>query len=94
MSELAAIEDRALAELNAAADEAALRAWNTKYFGKQGEVLLAVKKVGSSRSGSRAVLAVRNASDGSALKRHRILLPGCDSTASRRVSAPPRGAGP
>jgi len=47
MSELAALRDRALAELNSCADEAALRAWNTKYFGKQGEVVLAVKKVGS-----------------------------------------------
>src|SRR5262249_13131446 len=47
MSELAALQDRALAELNACNDEAALRGWNTKYFGKQGEVLLAVKKVGS-----------------------------------------------
>jgi phenylalanyl-tRNA synthetase alpha chain len=47
MSELAALQDRALAELKACADEAALRAWNTKYFGKQGEVLLAVKKVGT-----------------------------------------------
>src|SRR5262249_6605555 len=47
MSELAALQDRAVAELNACSDEAALRAWNTKYFGKQGEVILAVKKVGS-----------------------------------------------
>src|SRR5262249_32723704 len=47
MSELAALQERALAELNAALDEASLRAWNTKYFGKQGEVLLAVKKVGT-----------------------------------------------
>jgi len=47
MSELTALQDRALAELNACSDEAALRAWNTKYFGKQGEVVLAVKKVGS-----------------------------------------------
>src|SRR5439155_1225615 len=46
-AELAALQARALAELNAAADEAALRAWNTKYFGKQGEMLLALKKVGS-----------------------------------------------
>ncbi len=46
-SELAALQERALAELQAANDEAALRAWNTRYFGKQGEVLLAVKKVGS-----------------------------------------------
>jgi phenylalanyl-tRNA synthetase alpha chain len=47
MSELAALQDRALAELAAARDEAALRAWHTKYFGRQGEVVLAVKKVGS-----------------------------------------------
>ena len=47
MSELAALHDRATAELNACPTEEALRAWNTKYFGKQGEVLLAVKKVGS-----------------------------------------------
>jgi phenylalanyl-tRNA synthetase alpha chain len=46
MSDLASLEERARAELQACADEAALRAWNTKYFGKQGEVLLAVKRVG------------------------------------------------
>jgi phenylalanyl-tRNA synthetase alpha chain len=47
MSELAALEQRAAAELSACGDEAALRAWNTKYFGKQGEVLQALKKVGT-----------------------------------------------
>src|SRR5438270_13590400 len=47
MSELAALQERALAELNSSADETALRAWYTKYLGKQGEVSLAVKKVGS-----------------------------------------------
>jgi phenylalanyl-tRNA synthetase alpha chain len=47
MSELAALQERALAELNGAADEESLRTWHTKYFGKQGEVLLAVKKVGT-----------------------------------------------
>jgi phenylalanyl-tRNA synthetase alpha chain len=47
MSDLASLEQRALTELQACSDEAALRAWNTKYFGKQGEVLLAVKAVGS-----------------------------------------------
>jgi phenylalanyl-tRNA synthetase alpha chain len=47
MSELAALQERALNELNAACDEDMLRAWNTKYFGKQGEVVQAVKKVGS-----------------------------------------------
>src|SRR5262249_26234611 len=46
MSDLADLERRALEELNACADEAALRAWNTRYFGKQGEVLQAVKDVG------------------------------------------------
>jgi phenylalanyl-tRNA synthetase alpha chain len=46
-SELVALQERALTELQTAGDEAALRAWNTRYFGKQGEVLLAVKKVGS-----------------------------------------------
>ena len=46
MSDLASLLERALAELNACKDEAELRAWHTKYFGKQGEVLLAVKKIG------------------------------------------------
>ena len=47
MSDLASLEQRALAELHACADEMALRAWHTKYFGKNGEVVAAVKKVGS-----------------------------------------------
>jgi phenylalanyl-tRNA synthetase alpha chain len=46
MSTLAALLEKALAELKACADEAALRAWNTRYFGKQGEVVLAVKDIG------------------------------------------------
>jgi phenylalanyl-tRNA synthetase alpha chain len=46
MSDLSALEQRSLSELQACADESALRAWYTKYFGKQGEVTLAVKKVG------------------------------------------------
>jgi phenylalanyl-tRNA synthetase alpha chain len=46
MSLLQALEQRGLQELHACADEAALRAWNTKYFGKQGEVTLAIKRVG------------------------------------------------
>jgi phenylalanyl-tRNA synthetase alpha chain len=46
MSDLVSLEERARTELQGCADEAALRAWNTKYFGKQGEVLLAVKRVG------------------------------------------------
>jgi phenylalanyl-tRNA synthetase alpha chain len=45
MSDLASLEQRALAELEACADEAGLRAWNTKYFGKQGEVAQALRKV-------------------------------------------------
>jgi phenylalanyl-tRNA synthetase alpha chain len=47
MSDLAELEQRALTELRSCADEASLRAWNTRYFGKQGEVLLAVKAVGT-----------------------------------------------
>jgi phenylalanyl-tRNA synthetase alpha chain len=46
MSDLADLEQRALAELNGCADEAGLRAWNSKYFGKQGEVALAIKDIG------------------------------------------------
>src|SRR5438876_79308 len=47
MSDLAALEQRAQAELAACGDEAALRAWHTKYFGKSGEVLQALKGVGA-----------------------------------------------
>jgi phenylalanyl-tRNA synthetase alpha chain len=47
MSDLEALKQRALAELNGAADEQALREWNSRYFGKQGEVTLALKKVGA-----------------------------------------------
>src|SRR5438128_717880 len=46
MSNLATLEQRALAELQACPDESALRQWNSKYFGKQGEVALALKRVG------------------------------------------------
>ncbi len=46
MSELAALEQRALEELRGCGDEAALRAWHTRYFGDQGEVKLALKNVG------------------------------------------------
>jgi phenylalanyl-tRNA synthetase alpha chain len=46
MSPLASLEQRGLQELRDCADEAGLRAWNTKYFGKQGEVSLALKRVG------------------------------------------------
>jgi phenylalanyl-tRNA synthetase alpha chain len=47
MSNLASLEQRALAELNTCSDEDGLRAWHGKYFGKQGEVALAIKKVGT-----------------------------------------------
>jgi phenylalanyl-tRNA synthetase alpha chain len=47
MSDLAALEQRALDELTAAVDEVALRAWNTRYFGDKGEVPAALKKIGS-----------------------------------------------
>jgi phenylalanyl-tRNA synthetase alpha chain len=47
MSDLAALEQRALRELADCTDESLLRAWNTRYFGKQGEVLAAVKRVGT-----------------------------------------------
>jgi phenylalanyl-tRNA synthetase alpha chain len=45
--ELKALELSALAELHAAADEAALRAWNTKYFGDKGLVKAALSKIGA-----------------------------------------------
>src|SRR5262245_45056853 len=47
MNELADLEQRALAELGDCRDEAGLRAWHTRYFGKQGEVPQALKKVGA-----------------------------------------------
>jgi phenylalanyl-tRNA synthetase alpha chain len=46
MSDLATLEQRALAELQHCGDEEALREWNTRFFGKQGEMTLALKKVG------------------------------------------------
>ncbi len=45
MSDLATLERRAQEELTACGDEAALRAWNHKFFGKQGEVMQALKRV-------------------------------------------------
>jgi phenylalanyl-tRNA synthetase alpha chain len=47
MSDLEALEQRAIHELATTKDEAELRAWNSRYFGKQGEVALALKRVGS-----------------------------------------------
>lgn len=46
MSNLAELEQRAKTELAACADEPALRAWNTKYFGASGEVQAALKAIG------------------------------------------------
>jgi len=46
MSHLASLEQRARAELEGCADEAAVRSWHTRYFGKQGEVTLAIREVG------------------------------------------------
>jgi phenylalanyl-tRNA synthetase alpha chain len=46
-SELNDLEQRAVAELQACADVANLRAWHTKYFGDNGEVKTAMKKVGA-----------------------------------------------
>jgi phenylalanyl-tRNA synthetase alpha chain len=46
MSDLAALQQRALAELNACADEASLRTWHTRYFGKQGEVPQVLSQIG------------------------------------------------
>jgi phenylalanyl-tRNA synthetase alpha chain len=44
MSDLAALEQRALADLRACADEAALQAWGTRYL--KGEIPQALKEVG------------------------------------------------
>jgi phenylalanyl-tRNA synthetase alpha chain len=46
MSDLAALEQRALAELQDCSDEDALRAWHTRYFGKTGEVVQALSGIG------------------------------------------------
>jgi phenylalanyl-tRNA synthetase alpha chain len=46
MNELDDLEKRGLAELRQCADLEAVRAWNTRYFGKQGEVAQALRNVG------------------------------------------------
>jgi phenylalanyl-tRNA synthetase alpha chain len=46
MSDLPSLERTALAELPKCTDEPTLRAWHSRYFGKQGEVALALKKIG------------------------------------------------
>ncbi len=45
MSDLASLEQRAQAELQACGDEAAFRAWHTKYFGDHGEVKKAINRI-------------------------------------------------
>ncbi|MFQ3594170.1 MAG: phenylalanine--tRNA ligase subunit alpha [Gemmataceae bacterium] len=47
MVDLSDLESRAMAELAVATDEAALRAWNSRYFGKEGQVPLALKALAS-----------------------------------------------
>jgi phenylalanyl-tRNA synthetase alpha chain len=47
LATLTDLEQRALGELASCQDESALRAWHTRYFGKQGEVVLALKGVGA-----------------------------------------------
>jgi phenylalanyl-tRNA synthetase alpha chain len=46
MPDLHELEQRGTTELRACADEPAIRAWHTKYFGKQGEMTATLKKVG------------------------------------------------
>jgi phenylalanyl-tRNA synthetase alpha chain len=43
--DLASLEQKARAELAACSDETELRAWHTKYFGRQGEVVQAVGRL-------------------------------------------------
>ena len=46
MSDLASIEQQAKSDLQRCQDETSLRAWNSKYFGKQGEIIAAQKMIG------------------------------------------------
>ncbi len=45
MSDLASLEQRARSELTACGDEAALRAWYTRYFGNNGELSQVLKRI-------------------------------------------------
>ena len=47
LAALTSLEPTALTELQSCGDAAALRAWHTRYFGKQGEMLQALKAVGN-----------------------------------------------
>jgi phenylalanyl-tRNA synthetase alpha chain len=53
-AELTDLENQARADLAAAADEAALRGWNTKYFGDSGLVKAALGKLGALPKDQRA----------------------------------------
>jgi phenylalanyl-tRNA synthetase alpha chain len=53
-TELAALEAKAIAELNACTDEASLQAWNTRYFGDKGELTNALKALGTLPKDQRA----------------------------------------
>src|SRR5215213_3272809 len=46
LADLAELEKQGLADLAEAADEAALRGWNTKYFGEKGLVKQALSAIG------------------------------------------------
>jgi phenylalanyl-tRNA synthetase alpha chain len=47
MSELGALQQRGLTDLAFCTDESSLRAWHGRYFGTQGEITLALKKIGT-----------------------------------------------
>src|SRR5436305_13021287 len=47
LDDLKKLEEQALAELRECADEAALRAWNTRYFGDKGAMKQALSKIGT-----------------------------------------------
>jgi len=53
-ADLSNLEARALAELNAATDEAGLQAWNTRLFGDKGELTAALKALGTLPKDQRA----------------------------------------
>jgi phenylalanyl-tRNA synthetase alpha chain len=55
MADLAILERQAQSELDACSDEATLRSWHTKYFGKQGSVHLALRGVGEVPAAERKV---------------------------------------
>jgi phenylalanyl-tRNA synthetase alpha chain len=47
LTALDSLERKAMSELAAAGDEAALRAWHTRYFGDKGEVKQALQRIGA-----------------------------------------------